>query len=300
MEILVPFLNYDQLARHISTSMSNILTYQHDSSRQDKEIRELTQLFDALPVNVALDSISLACQLFDYFLQNLPSNHCYRLLSSCLTLMNNDDRLQRINHILITILDHEQAASLRELLCKLLISIESSASESIKIDWTYVESTIHDQQDSKCLMYVWRFLSKHHRTRLEQILVRLLSDNDKNDQLCLLLLIELESIPAFVFMSTFWQLLQRSLGNSRSNDDRTRKCALYLLKHIIVDVECPRIEIKDEKSNQFLVLIDDKSQQFWMDFIVIFDALEDGIVHLIKPLLIKFDRLLQYTLETGS
>jgi hypothetical protein len=49
-----------------------------------------------------------------------------------------------------------------------------------------------------------------------------------------------------------------------------------------------------------LILIDEKTKQFWIDFIVIYEALEDGVVHLIKPLLTKFDRLLKFSLDEGN
>jgi hypothetical protein len=98
-------------------------------------------------------------------------------------------------------------------------------------------------------------------------------------------------------MPSFWYLIQRSLGDHTSNNDRIRKCALYLLKQILTNDEYKYIEIKDEKFDRLLILINDQSKQFWIDFIVLYEALEDGVVHLIKPLLTKFDRLLHFSLE---
>ncbi|CAF4581923.1 unnamed protein product, partial [Rotaria sp. Silwood2] len=60
MEILVSFLNRDNLSQYISTSMSNILTYRNESNKQEKEIKELSRLLDALPSNINLDSILIA------------------------------------------------------------------------------------------------------------------------------------------------------------------------------------------------------------------------------------------------
>jgi hypothetical protein len=299
MEILVPFLNRDELSCHISASMSNILTYQNDSTRQEKEIEELSRLLTTLPASLHLNSIPVACQLFDYLLQNSPSVHHHHLLSSCLNLMNTDDRLRRTENILLTILDNEQTVQLRELLCKLLNTIDTSISSSINFDWTQLESTMRYQHDPKFLTYIWRFFSKHHQTILEPILVRTLPVIQNNDELFLLLLIDLRSIKVFVTLPSFWYLIQRSLGDNISNNDRTRKCALYLFKQILTNDEYKHIEIKEEKSNRLLILIDEKSKQFWIDFIVVYEALEDGVVHLIKPLLTKFDRLLKFSLDHG-
>lgn len=298
MEILVPFLNREDLSRHISSRISTILTYQNDSTRrQDKDIEELTRLLDALPSNLHLDSIPIAGQFFDYLLQNSPSIQYYRLLSTCLNLMKPEDRLPRVKQILLTILDNEQAVPLRELLCKLLMTIDSSTLVSLNVDWMQIESAIRSQHDPKFLTYIWRFLSKQYQKNLEEILVRTLPIIDNNDELLLLLLIDLPTIQTFLSMPRFWYLIQRSLTDRTSNNDRIRKCALYLLKQILTDQTNKRIEIKDEKSDRLLVLIDEKSKQFWVDFVVLYEALEDGIVHLIKPLLTKFDRLHSFSLE---
>ncbi|CAF1052840.1 unnamed protein product [Rotaria sp. Silwood1] len=299
MELLVPFLNRDNVSHHISISMSNILTYQNESSKQEKEIEELSRLLDALPTNINLDSISIASQLFDYLLQNLPTIHQYRLLSSCLNFMKIEDRLQRIKTILLLILDNEQTVQLRELLCKLLNSIEYSTSLSLDFDWTHLETAMHYQHDPKFLTYIWRFFSKNHQTNLEQILVRTLPIIKTNDELFLFLLIDLRSTNVFVLMPSFWYLIQRSLGDSTSNNDRIRKCAIYLFQQILTNDEYKHIEIKEEKFNRLLILINEKTKQFWIDFIVLYEALEDGVVHLIKPLLTKFDRLLNFSLEYG-
>jgi hypothetical protein len=300
MEILVPYLNCDDLSRHISVSMSNILTYQNELTRQEKEIEELSRLLDALPTNLQLNSISIACQLFDYLLQCSPSIHHYRLLSSCLNLMKIEDRLHSIKTILLIILDNEQTIQLRELLCKLLNTIETSTSVSLNFDWIQLETAMRCQHDAKFLTYIWRFLSKHYQTNLEQILIRTLPLIQNNDELFLLLLIDLQSTKIFISMSSFWYLIQRSLSDSTSNNDRIRKCGLYLFKQILTNDEYKHIEITEEKFNRLLILIDDKTKQFWIDFIVLYEALEDGVVHLIKPLLSKFDRLLNFSLEQSS
>jgi len=297
MEILVPFLNPNDLLRHISVSMSNILTYQNESTKQEKEIEDLSRLFDVLPSNLQLDSIPIACQLFDYLLQNSPSINHYRLLSSCLNLMKIEDRLHHIKNILLIILDNEQTIQLRELLCKLLNTIERSTSKSLNFDWIQLESAMRYQPDPKFLTYIWRFLSKHHQTNLEQILIRTLPLIQNHDELFLLLLIDLQSTKIFISISSFWYLIQRSLGDNTSNNDRLRKCALYLFKQILINDEYKHIELKEEKFDRLLILIDDKTKQFWIDFIVLYEALEDGVVHLIKPLLTKFDRLLSFSLE---
>jgi hypothetical protein len=153
------------------------------------------------------------------------------------------------------------------------------------------------QHDPKFLTYIWRFLSKHHQPNLEQILIRTLPVLQNNDELLLLLLIDLRSIKIFLSMPSFWYLIQRSFGDHTSNNDRIRKCALYLFKEIISNDEYKYIEIKEEKFNRLLILIDEKTKQFWIDFIVLYEALEDGVVHLIKPLLIKFDRILDFSHE---
>lgn len=300
MEILVPFLNRDGLLQHISTAMSNILNYQNDPNRQEKEIDELSRLLDALPNHFHLDSIPIACQLFDYLLQHSPSIHHYRLLSSCLNFIKIENRLHRIKTILLIILDNEQTVQLREILCKLLNTIDTSASVSLNFDWAQLESAIRCQHDPKFLTYIWRFLSKHYQTNLEQILLRTLPIIQTNDELLLLLLIELRSTKIFISMSSFWCLIQRALTDSISNNDRTRKCALFLLKQILTNDEYKHIEVKEEKYNRLLILIDDTTKQFWVDFIVLYEALEDGVVHLIKPLLTKFDRLLKCSLEQGN
>ncbi|CAF4564064.1 unnamed protein product, partial [Rotaria sp. Silwood2] len=283
MEILVSFLNRDNLSQYISTSMSNILTYRNESNKQEKEIKELSRLLDALPSKINLDSILIASQLFDYLLQNSPSIHQYRLLSSCLNLMKTEDRLQHIKTILLLILDNEQTVQLRELLCKLLNSIEHSTSLSLDFDWTQLESAMHYQHDPKFLTYIWRFFSKHHQTNLEQILVRTLPIIKTNNELFLLLLIDLRSAKVFVSMPSFWYLIQRSLGDLTSNNDRIRKCSLYLFQQILTNDEYKHIEIKEENFNRLLILIDEKTKQFWVDFIVLYEVLEDGVVHLIKP-----------------
>jgi hypothetical protein len=297
MEILVPYLNCNDLSHHISASMSNILTYQNDLTRQEKEIEELSQLLNAFPTNLQLNSIPIACQLFDYLLQSSPSIYHYRLLSSCLNLMKIEDRLHRIKNILLTILDNDQTIQLRELLCKLLNTIETSISVSLNFDWIQLETAMHCQHDTKFLTYIWRFLSKHHQTNLEQILSRTLPLIENNDELFLLLLIDLQSIKIFISIPSFWYLIQRSLSDRTSNNDRIRKCGLYLFKQILTNDEYKHIEIKEDKLNRLLILIDDKTKQFWIDFIVLYEALEDGVVHLIKPLLNKFDRLLNFSLE---
>lgn len=294
MEILIPFLNRDELSRDISSKISNILTYQNDTT---KDIEELTRLLDALPANLHLNSIPIAGQFFDYLIQTSPSIQHYRLLSACLNFMKPEDRLLRVKQILQILLDNEQTVSLRELLCKLLMPIDTSTLVSLKIDWLQIESAIRSQHDPKFLVYIWRFLSKHYQKNLEEILVRTLPILDNNDELLLLLLIDLPTIQTFLSMPTFWYLIQRSLTDRTSNNDRVRKCALFLFKQILTDSNNKRIEIKEEKYDRLLVFIDEKSQSFWVDFIVLYEALEDGIVHLIKPLLNKFDRLHQFSLE---
>jgi len=104
MDILIPFLNYDEISHHISRSMSNILTYQNQLTKQEKEIDELIRLLDVLPSNFHFDSLPIACQLFDYLLENSPSIQHYRLSSSCLNLMKIEDCPERIKTILSTIL----------------------------------------------------------------------------------------------------------------------------------------------------------------------------------------------------
>ncbi|CAF3635632.1 unnamed protein product, partial [Rotaria sp. Silwood2] len=96
---------------------------------------------------------------------------------------------------------------------------------------------------------------------------------------------------------SFWYLIQRSLGDLTSNNDRIRKCSLYLFQQILTNDEYKHIEIKEENFNRLLILIDEKTKQFWVDFIVLYEVLEDGVVHLIKPLLTKFDRLFNFSLE---
>ena len=300
MEILVSFLNREDLSRHISSTISKILTSQNDSPRQEKEIEELTRLVDALPCNLHLDSIPMSGQLFDYLLQNSPSIQHYRLLSACLNLMKIEDRLPRVKHILLTILDHEQSIPIRELLCKLLTTIDSSTFPSLNFDWAQLESAIRSQHDPKYLTAIWRFLSKHHTKNLQEILLRTLPTIENHDELFLLLLIDLPTIEVFLTMSAFWYLIQRSLRDRTSNNDRIRKCALYLLKQILIDPTNKHIAMKEEKFDRLLVLIDEKSQQFWLDFVVLYEALEDGVVHLIKPLLTKFDRLHSFSLEQST
>ncbi|CAF2861797.1 unnamed protein product [Rotaria sp. Silwood2] len=211
--------------------------------------------------------------------------------------MKTEDRLQHIKTILLLILDNEQTVQLRELLCKLLNSIEHSTSLSLDFDWTQLESAMHYQHDPKFLTYIWRFFSKHHQTNLEQILVRTLPIIKTNNELFLLLLIDLRSAKVFVSMPSFWYLIQRSLGDLTSNNDRIRKCSLYLFQQILTNDEYKHIEIKEENFNRLLILIDEKTKQFWVDFIVLYEVLEDGVVHLIKPLLTKFDRLFNFSLE---
>ena len=275
--------------------MSNILT-----SKQEKEIQSLSELLDVLPTNANLQSIPIAGQLFDHLLQNAPSMDHYRLLSSCLSLMTSEDRLRRIENILRMILDHEQTVALRELLGKLLSTIAPSALSSLKVDWTSLESVIVDPHDPKFFVYVWRFLSKHYQPKLDEILARALSLHQANEELLLLLLIDSRSKKAFVSMPRFWSLIQRSLGDSTPNNDRPRKCSLYLLKEILTREEFHPIELKDDKVHQrSLIVITEKTRAFWSDFVVVYEALEDGVVHLIRPLLSKFDRLLTHTHDSG-
>ena len=297
MDILAPFLNRDELAHRISTSMSDILACQNEPQIGEQETA-LGQLLDALPASLELGPLPVAGAFFDSLLRHGPSMTHYRLLSSCLKLMHADERLHRMQNILLMILDLEQTTQLRELLCKLLNTTESA---SLNLDWTQFESAIAGQHDPKFITYAWRFLSKHHAAQLEQILLRTLSSaGQDNDELSLLLLIESRSTASFVPLPSFWCLLKRSLGDTLSNNDRTRKLALYLLKQVLVDEEPKHVEIKDERANRYLVLIDQRLKQFWIDFIVIYEALEDGVVHLIKPLLTKFDRLLSVSLEHGN
>lgn len=299
MELLASFLNRNDLSNHIVTSMQNILAYQDQSSRQEQEIQGLSQILDALPNNIQLESIDIACQLFDYLIHNSPSNHHYRLLSSCLNLMKIEDRLERIKTILSIILDNEQTIELRELLCKLLNTMEKSISLSLDFNWEQFESAMQYQHNPKFLTYIWRFFSQHHPCKLEEILIRKLPIVKNNDELLLLLLIDLQSIKQFITTPSFWYLIQRSLNDSTPNNDRIRKCALYLFQQILANNEYKHIEIKEDKFNRSLILIDEKTKQFWTDFMVLYEALEDGIVHLIKPLLIKFDRILSFSLEHG-
>ena len=300
MELLVSFLNLDDLLNYISTSMSNILAYQDEPTRQEKEMEELSRLSDALPAKLHLHSISVADQLFDYLLQNKPSIYHHRLLTLCLNLMKVEDRLHRIKCIILLIVNNEQTAQSCELLCKLLSTIQISASMPLNIDWKHLESTLVYQHDPKFLTHVWHFLSKYYQTDLEQILLHTLPRIKTNDELLLSLLIALQSIRVFVSMSSFWYLIQRSLGDSKSNNDRTRKCGLYLFRQILANDEYKHIEIREEKFSRLVILIDEKAKQFWVDFIILYEAFEDGIDHLIKPLLTKFDRLLSFSLEHGS
>ena len=299
MDSLVSFLNHDELTRHVSTAMSNILTSQQEPSKREKEIQSLSQLLDVLPKSANLHSIRIAGQLFDDLLQNAPTLDHYRLLASCVSLMSPDDRLRRIESILRTILDHEQTVALRELLGKLLSTIDPSIFPSLKIDWPLLESLIADPHDPKFFIYVWRFLSKHDQDKLDEILTRALSVPQANEELLLLLLIDCRSRKAFVSMPRFWSLIQRSLGDSTPNNDRPRRCALYLLKEILSRDEFHPIEIKDDKVHRSLILISEKTRTFWSDFVVVYEALEDGVVHLIRPLLSKFDRLLSTALDSG-
>lgn len=297
MEILIPFLNEIDLTRHISSSISNILNYQHDLIRQEKEIESLTHLLDVLPNSLQLNSIPIASELFDYLVQNSPTIHHYRLLSSCMSFMTIDDRLRRIQTIILTILDPEQSIAIRELLCKLLNSTESSLSTLLNFDWEQFEAALRYQHDPKFITYIWHFLSKHHQTTLEHILLRTLPNIEQNDELFLLLLIEMQSIDIFLSMPSFWQLIQRSLGDRNPSNDRLRKCALFLFKQVLTNDKQKHVDLRDEKYDRYLILINDKTKQFWIDFVVVYEALEDGIVHLIKPILMKFDRLLNFILE---
>ena len=297
MDTLTPFLNRDELTHRISTSMSDILACPNELQIDERQT-VLGHLLDALPPSLQLDPLPVAGAFFDSLLRHAPAMTHYRLLSSCLKLMHADERRHRMPNILLTILDLEQTTQLRELLCKLLNTTESVP---LNLDWTQFESIIAGQHDPKFITYVWRFLSKHHAVQLEQILLRTLSSTvHGNDELSLLLLIESRSTAMFVPLPSFWCLLKRSLGDTLSNNDRTRKLALYLLKHVLVDEAQKDVQIKDERSNRYLALIDQRLKQFWIDFIVIYEALEDGVVHLIKPLLTKFDRLLNISLEHGN
>ncbi|CAF4397723.1 unnamed protein product, partial [Adineta steineri] len=107
MDILIPYLNHDGLLQYISTSMSNILNYQNDLIKQEKEIDELSRLLDALPVDLQLNSIPIACQLFDYFLQNSSSIVHYQVWLQEYCLYVEDDLLFSLNLNMKIINDNE-------------------------------------------------------------------------------------------------------------------------------------------------------------------------------------------------
>lgn len=102
----------------------------------------------------------------------------------------------------------------------------------------------------------------------------------------------------------FWNLLQQGL---KQMNPLARKQAMYLLKRIVDicheagELRCPSSEgSKEVPVFWWSKTCSQKLANLWEDFILLMETFEEKQVHIIKPLLKRFDNLLEATTEQGG
>ncbi|XP_061814848.1 probable methyltransferase TARBP1 [Nerophis lumbriciformis] len=101
----------------------------------------------------------------------------------------------------------------------------------------------------------------------------------------------------------FWWAVQDGLIH---RDNVSRKRALYLLKRCVAssqeqDVDCPRSQ---ESGEEVLFKWTPKNskmlREFWEDYVLVMETLEENQVHVVRPVLNRIDSLIQTTEKEGQ
>ncbi|GFT74929.1 probable methyltransferase TARBP1 [Nephila pilipes] len=88
----------------------------------------------------------------------------------------------------------------------------------------------------------------------------------------------------------FWKII---LSGLTSSFQFTRKKALNVFKMFLLWINRQKYDAKDTKSDTFFLTISyEKDIKIWNDVITIFECLEEKQIHVIKPVLPKFSRIL--------
>lgn len=297
MEVLASFLNGEVLVDRISSLMSDIVKSRDDLTEQENKLKKLKEIFEIVPSTFELKPIENCSIFFDFLVERSPTVENLGLLGSTLNLMTNAERTERVETILSKLVDQENFSSNREIFVKLLNKIEISNFSSMKIDWKSVEKSFSVEQNPNLLVSISRFLSKNFPKKFEEIFQGILFEEKFRDENLLFVLVEFDLPESVLSSPIFWLLIQRSLANGNSNDDRIRKSAFFLLQKIVSQRKVRSIRLENQ---QILFASNDKIDSFWSDYLIIYEALENGVAHLIKPLLTKFDRIRDFSIENGS
>uniref|UniRef100_A0A3Q2QDF8 TAR (HIV-1) RNA binding protein 1 n=1 Tax=Fundulus heteroclitus TaxID=8078 RepID=A0A3Q2QDF8_FUNHE len=101
----------------------------------------------------------------------------------------------------------------------------------------------------------------------------------------------------------FWRMVQDGLTHG---DSLTRKRALYLLKRCAVLSEVEGFDCQSSTSEEGETLFKwapDKSRllrEFWEDYTLVMETLEENQVHVVRPVLNRIDALIQATVDDGQ
>ncbi|CAF1228447.1 unnamed protein product [Didymodactylos carnosus] len=299
------------------------------------EIDTLSSLFNVVQSRLSGSAVELVCQqqsvqVWTDLLKLIRlhenwsiSPNCLKLLHSCLRFMNSDQQNSCLQFLMNSIFylinndyehDYNQWNSnrLSEFVHKVLLNTKLDYIP-LNIDWLKIENLLLQRQpqnelDSKLVIRFWLFYSKinnEYEKKLISILLRTFESLTNSEsilfiELLLGLLCSSSSSHFLTYYShlhSFWLLIQRSLANN--DNDKLRKYALYLLKYALATNEKERIDLRNDQQHKLIVIDNNntKLKQFWNEFIVIYECVENATVHLIKTVLSKFDILLKITIN---
>uniref|UniRef100_A0A3Q2P2Q8 TAR (HIV-1) RNA binding protein 1 n=1 Tax=Fundulus heteroclitus TaxID=8078 RepID=A0A3Q2P2Q8_FUNHE len=100
----------------------------------------------------------------------------------------------------------------------------------------------------------------------------------------------------------FWRMVQDGLTHG---DSLTRKRALYLLKRCAVLSEVEGFDCQSSTSEEgnvrYSLGFDSRLlREFWEDYTLVMETLEENQVHVVRPVLNRIDALIQATVDDGS
>ncbi|TWW78763.1 putative methyltransferase TARBP1 [Takifugu flavidus] len=100
----------------------------------------------------------------------------------------------------------------------------------------------------------------------------------------------------------FWMMVQDGLMH---RDSVSRKRALYLLKKCLAlsedeGVECPASTSREELLFRWTPHRRELLREFWEDFVLVMETLEENQVHVVRPVLNRIDALIQTTVNDSQ
>uniref|UniRef100_A0A665X6Q2 tRNA (guanosine(18)-2'-O)-methyltransferase TARBP1 n=1 Tax=Echeneis naucrates TaxID=173247 RepID=A0A665X6Q2_ECHNA len=95
----------------------------------------------------------------------------------------------------------------------------------------------------------------------------------------------------------FWRIVQDGLTH---RDSISRKRALYLLKRCVALSEEEQVDCPHPPSGEGNMLKSELLREFWEDYALVMETLEENQVHVVRPVLNRIDTLIQTTVNDSQ